>query len=78
MRPATSIQFERIKNLLFRGFRNLGSVKVDSLFGGGSLQPAQLLLVAAPLVCDELATLETTDRDDHLRYLTRGNNVEQF
>ncbi len=32
----------------------------------------------APLVCDQLATLETTNGDDHFCYLTWGNSFSQF
>lgn len=65
MGSTADVQIQGIKNLLLRSNWYLGAVKVYTLLCLLALDTLEFLLISSPLVCDELATFETPDRDNH-------------
>jgi hypothetical protein len=63
---AALVEIEGVEQALFCGHGDLAAVEIDTLGGRITLEALQLALIAAPLVGDSLATLETADRDNHL------------
>ena len=64
MCAAARVDFEHVKYLLLGRLRNLRTVKEHTLLCGIPLQLLERLLVATPLVRDELTAFKATHRDN--------------
>lgn len=65
VRTAAGVNVQHVQHLLLGRLRYGRSVEIHSLLDSSSLELLQCLLIATPLVCNQLATLETAYRDDH-------------